>query len=179
MNKKIFGWSIWGAILVTITGTLLHFGYSSTNNFWVGFIAPINESVWEHMKLVFYPVLFFSVIEWLTYSKKPDKFWFSVLLQEFIGIAFIMIFFYTYTSLVRHSILAFDIGSFVLAIVLAKIVHFQLLTKKSNFAISNFVAVTYLLALLTFFVICTVNPPRNRIFIDPNENTYGIYQLNQ
>lgn len=54
--KKLKCCTIIGIIFVLVLGTIFHFLYEWTeNNFVVGLFAPINESVWEHMKLVFFP----------------------------------------------------------------------------------------------------------------------------
>ena len=52
-----------GTIFVLILGTLSHFFYEwSNDNQIIGLFSPVNESVWEHMKLVFFPMLFYSII---------------------------------------------------------------------------------------------------------------------
>jgi len=54
-SKKLF---IWGFLFMSVIGTLLHFVYEwSGNNSIVRLFAPWNESTWEHMKLLFFPML--------------------------------------------------------------------------------------------------------------------------
>ena len=54
--------TIAGILCVSILGTLLHFTYRwSGRNPLIGLIAPVNESVWEHMKLLFFPMLLFGL----------------------------------------------------------------------------------------------------------------------
>ena len=66
--KKIF---IWSAIIVSILGTLLHFAYDwSGQNTLVGLFTPVNESTWEHMKLIFFPTLIVNIFIW---RKLHDK----------------------------------------------------------------------------------------------------------
>ena len=61
--KQLKKYTIIGStFFVLITGTLSHFIYEwSGNNFIVGFFFPVNESTWEHMKLVFFPMFLFSI----------------------------------------------------------------------------------------------------------------------
>lgn len=60
--KHLKRYTIIGIIFVLITGTFAHFLYDWTeNNHIVGFFTPINESIWEHMKLLFFPMLIYSV----------------------------------------------------------------------------------------------------------------------
>ena len=58
------------AILIIIIGTLLHFTYewSGENNFVASFSA-VNESTWEHLKLVFFPMLILGIIEYFFIKK--------------------------------------------------------------------------------------------------------------
>lgn len=60
--KKLKLATVIGIIFVLITGSLAHFVYEwSGNNALAGLFTPVNESVWEHMKLVFFPMLLYSV----------------------------------------------------------------------------------------------------------------------
>ena len=52
-----------GILFVSVAGTLLHFVYDwSGQNPLVGFFAPVNESTWEHMKLLFFPMLLYGLV---------------------------------------------------------------------------------------------------------------------
>ena len=60
--NRLKHYSIAGAIFVLIAGTLSHFVYEwSGQNFILGFFFPIDESTWEHMKLIFFPMLSYSL----------------------------------------------------------------------------------------------------------------------
>ena len=51
-----------GIIFVLVTGSLAHFVYDwSSQNFIIGFFFPVSESTWEHMKLVFFPMLLYGL----------------------------------------------------------------------------------------------------------------------
>lgn len=52
--KKRF-WLAWAA--ATLAGAALHFAYDWCQVPFVGLFAPVNESVWEHLKLFFWPTL--------------------------------------------------------------------------------------------------------------------------
>ena len=73
MNKTIKKFTIIGALFVTIFGSLFHFVYGwSGNNRIVGALTPVNESVWEHLKLALIPLLLFALIEWY-FLRKSGK----------------------------------------------------------------------------------------------------------
>lgn len=62
--------TIIGIIFVMLTGTLSHFLYDwSGQNPVVGLFTPVNESIWEHMKLLFFPMLLYSLIMILKYRR--------------------------------------------------------------------------------------------------------------
>ena len=47
-------------VIIMLIGSLDHFMYElSGGNVFVGMWAPVSESVWEHLKIAFYPTLFF------------------------------------------------------------------------------------------------------------------------
>ena len=50
------------AILAAAAGTALHFLYTISPNLISALLAPVNESVWEHLKLLFWPVLGAAVV---------------------------------------------------------------------------------------------------------------------
>ena len=51
-----------GFLLVAVTGTVLHFLYDLTGrSILASLVSAVNESVWEHMKLIFYPIWLFSL----------------------------------------------------------------------------------------------------------------------
>lgn len=62
-------WGLLGLIVVCFLSIPLHFFYDWTGeNTFIGLFAPINESIWEHLKLVFWPLLV-----WWTVGLSPTK----------------------------------------------------------------------------------------------------------
>ena len=64
MDKtKTKNYQILSIIFVCITGTLLHFTYEFFNeNIFVAVFSAVNESVWEHLKLLFFPMLVSTIV---------------------------------------------------------------------------------------------------------------------
>ena len=53
-----------GMLIVAALGTLFHFAYDFTGqNRLIGLFVAINESTWEHMKLLFFPLFFFALMQ--------------------------------------------------------------------------------------------------------------------
>lgn len=118
--KQLKHSTILGIIFVLITGTLAHFLYHwSEDNFIIGLFTPVNESIWEHMKLLFFPMLLYSLIMNFKFKKKypciTSSFSFGILL----GTLLIPILFYTYTYILGKNTLILDIGVFILSTIIA------------------------------------------------------------
>ena len=72
MSKKLLKYDIIGFVFVSIIGTLAHFVYEWTNKSVIAALfCPINESPWEHLKLIFFPYLIWTVIQ--TFIMKGTK----------------------------------------------------------------------------------------------------------
>ena len=124
-QEKTF--TIAGILFVLISGTLLHFVYGWTNhNVIAGFFAPVNESVWEHMKLLFFPMLLYSTgMAILLKERRPCIV--SALCSGLLAGTFcIPLFYYAYTSITGDSILPVDIALFALSTLIAFFIAFQL-----------------------------------------------------
>ena len=103
--------TIAGILCVSILGTLLHFTYRwSGRNPLIGLIAPVNESVWEHMKLLFFPMLLFGLwnLKGVTDACRISAFHAGLLM----GTLLIPVLFYAYTSVLGRNFLVLDIALF-------------------------------------------------------------------
>lgn len=185
--------SIWGAVFAIVLGSFIHFVYDwSGNNFLVSLVAPINESPWEHMKLVFTPLILFGFVDFYFLKIHPERsrasrgrveraipLCFALLKEIGVAIAFILAVFYLYASLTGYSILAVDITSFVIGIILAKWIGYKILIgnyTKWEFNGLNTIFIVLLILIAAFFIYATISPPHVNLFQDPVTTTYGIYK---
>ena len=119
MKKSIGLWQLMGFATTSVAGTILHFLYD-----WLGrakWIAPftsINESTWEHMKLIFWPMLILAVIENRFFKDRLD-FWCVKAKGIFLGTALIPMLFYTYNGAFGKSPDWINIAIFFLAAAIA------------------------------------------------------------
>lgn len=110
---------ILGTIFVLILGTLSHFFYEwSGNNAIVGIFSPVDESVPEHMKLVFYPMLLFSIGIYPFLKKAYPRIGFALFVGLLAATFAIPILFYAYTFILGRDYLILDILVFVVSVVL-------------------------------------------------------------
>lgn len=153
-----------------ILGTLLHFTFewSGENNI-VAVFSSINESTWEHLKLLFYPMLIMTVIGYFYFGSTVKNFLCAKLLGIIYAISFIIIFFYTYTGIIGTNFAVLDIGSFFVAAFIGEYVSFR---KMFTLNMCNkYIAVTVLGMLLLAFIVFTYFPPKINFFKDPVTET--------
>lgn len=156
-----------------IVGTFLHFTYEFSNyNNLIGIFSPVNESVWEHLKLLFFPTILTIFIGYILIKDNYPNYLYAKTKGLFIALSFIIIFFYTYTGILGKSILGVDIASFFIAVLILEI--YTLKKTLSNAKYFNFRAIAFLTILLIAFLIFTFNPPKIGLFKDPLTNNFGI-----
>lgn len=169
-------WQIIGAVFTIIVGSLLHFTFEwSSGNRIVGLFSAVNESTFEHLKLLITPVLLFAVIEYFAYGRKYPNFVPAKVLSVFVGMAVIVVLFYTYTGIIGQNFLAADIATFVLGVTAAYLFSCRILSSnKLSSAGANIAAWLLLAALIAGVVLFTLDPPRIELFRDPVTGSYGI-----
>ena len=174
-KKSIFKFQIFSAIFASFAGTLLHFTYDwSNNNFIVGAFSAVNESTWEHLKLLFFPVLITTIIGYFYMGKEQPNLLCAKLAAIISGILFIIIFFYTYRGVIGTNIDFLNILSFFIAVILGECVTYKRLFSEKS--CNKILAVTILALFFICFVIFTYITPRIGLFKDPVTNEYGIHE---
>lgn len=173
MKRK---YTIAGIIFCIIAGTLLHFVYEwSGYNSAVGAFTPVNESIWEHLKLLFYPVLIYSVFEYFAYAKNISSFVPSRLTGMLLGLLFTVTAFYTYSGITGKSYGVINIIIFILSVLITFIyTSIAVKTKPKSAPICTTISVLVIALFIILFTAFTFNPPHINLFIDPVSGTYGI-----
>ena len=167
MQKKnsILIFEIISTIFVMVLGTLLHFTYKwSNNNMLVGIFSPINESIWEHLKLMFFPMLITIIIGYLYKGKDIDNYLSSKVIGTIVMLSFTIVFYYTYSGILGTNYTGVDVSIFFIAVALGQYVSYKLM--KTKFHGNNIIATIILLVLLLCFVIFTFFPPNIALFKD-------------
>ena len=150
-NNKIIKLEIIAIIVILILGTLLHFTYEwSGDNLFVGSFSAVNESVWEHLKLVFYPMLLMGIINYFLLKGHVNNYIEAKAIGIFVAISFIIVFFFTYVGILGTNFFILDILSFILSVSLGEWVSYKLMTREDE---SN--VVTQILSfLILIFLVC-------------------------
>jgi hypothetical protein len=136
--------------------------------------SAVNESVWEHLKLGFWPTLAFALIEFKYLKKSTSNFLFAKTVGIYLIPFTIVGIFYSYTAILGESILAIDILSFIIAVIIGQLVSYRLLTSKKLPYDLRKVSLIALILLGVAFVLYTFYPPQFAMFQDPITGDYGI-----
>ena len=88
-RKILFILEISGAVFVSVCAIVLHFLYDiSGNAIWAAVFSAVNESIWEHLKLSFFPMLIIAIIGYYLFGKKDPNY----IKGNCIGIIFSLVF---------------------------------------------------------------------------------------
>ena len=151
--------TIAGIIFVLILGSLSHFFYEwSNNNFFVGLFSPVNESTWEHMKLLFFPMLLYSLVAIPSLKNSYPCIDSAYSAGILIGTLLIPVIFYTYTGVLGYHTLALDIGTFALSVIIAFVAahHLALTCRAKNHAAILYAIIC--LILISFIIFSCYHP---------------------
>ncbi len=172
MDKQMVRWQWAGLIFVEILGPILHFLFDWTNqNRIIGAISAVNESTWEHMKILFIPMFIFAVVE--SIFIKRDDFWCVKLTGIATGLLLIPILFYTLNGVFGKTPDFVNILIYYVAVISAFLVEWRMF-KGNNCKCPKRVATSILLAIFVLFVVWTYLPPEIPIFRDPISGGFGI-----
>ena len=163
-----------GWILTSFLGTALHFLYGwSGEAVWAAPLSGVNESVWEHMKLLFWPMFIYSIVQSFFFKDRKD-FWCIKLRGILLGLILIPIIFYTYNGVIGRSPDWINIAIFFISAAIAYIYETRLFNGENVSCVSTGFAFSALFVLALLFVVFTFKTPEIGIFRDPLTGTYGI-----
>ena len=175
MKKSILRWELGGIAFIVVLGALLHFVFEwSGSAIPIAPIAAVNESVWEHLKLGFWPALVYAALEYSRFGKSANNFFFAKTLGIYLIPITIVVLYYVYTAILGHGLLIVDITIFVVAVIVGQLVSYKFLVasplpkRLNHFAPIALVVLGILLVLFTFY------PPHLPLFRDSATGAYGI-----
>lgn len=174
MKKSLSFWQFAGFVFTGVFGTLLHFLYDLTDSTFSALFSAVNESTWEHMKLLFFSMLIFAIFQSRYFAKDYDNFWCAKLIGILVGLAVIPIIYYTYTGALGVSADWFNILIFFIAAAVSYIVETQLIKRDKCFGISSILAIIILCVITLLFFVFTFAPPKIPLFQDPITKLYGL-----
>ncbi len=159
--------------LLTSLGTFLHFTHRwLKKGLLIHIFSAVNESTWEHMKLLVFPTLLIIVFQYLILEEAPSNLFFSLLVLYLVEIFSIPLIYEPLRIVFKNIDFSFTIIIFILAIIFGVYSQYIVLTRgvsmiRESISILLILFVTILFGLFTYF------PPRFFLFKDPTTGEYG------
>ena len=174
-KKSILRWELGGIVFIVVVGSVLHFVFEwSGGAIPVAPFAAVNESVWEHLKLGFWPALVYAALEYSRFGKSANNFFLAKTLGIYLIPITIVVLYYAYTAILGHGPLIVDIAIFVVAVIVGQLVSYRLLIASPLPGRLNRFAPIALAILGILFVLFTFYPPHLPLFRDSVTGAYGI-----
>ncbi len=175
MNRNIGLWQFCGYAAVTLFGTLLHFLYDWTDSTIAALFSGVNESTWEHMKLLFFPMVLFAIVQAFFLGKDYENFWCIKMKGVLLGIGLIPVIFYTLRGVFGTTPDWVNIAIFFVAAAVAFVWETRRLRRGSMPCRWGRWAGWILGGMAVLFWVFTFVPPEIPLFLDPTDGTYGIF----
>lgn len=174
MKRSIGLWQLWGFAATSLGGTLLHFLYDWLGEaVWVALFSGVNESTWEHMKLLFWPMFIYAIVQSFFFRDR-ENYWCVKMRGILLGITLIPVIFYTYNGAIGKSPDWLNIAIFFVCAAIAYIYETRQFNKETAVCKNPKLAFSLLCVIAVLFVIFTFLTPQIGIFKDPLTGTYGI-----
>ena len=174
MKRNVGLWCFAGFALTTLGGTLLHFAYDWSGGDTVAAVfSGVNESTWEHMKLLYWPLVAWGLVQW-RYFKEYPNYWCVKLAGLVTGLVSIPLLFYGYNGAFGTSPDWLNITFFFVAAGLAFWREGRLFHRGGRRCRGKWLAVATIAAVGVLFAVFTFATPRLPLFRDPLTGTYGV-----
>ena len=175
MQKNLSLWQLAGLTFTAVLGTILHFLYGWVKNPIIAAFSAVNESTWEHMKLLFIPALLFSLIEYPFFHKYSPYFWQIKCTGILIGLALIPILFYTLSGIFGKTPAWLNVLIYFIAITATYYLETHLFKRNTAPFLSLPWSIGILSLIALSFILYTFLSPQIPLFQDPITGGYGIH----
>ena len=167
-------------IILFILSIFIHFGYSAFPNYFTSIFFPINESIFEHMKIIYTGILIVTIIEYFIYKNKGIKFnnlLLSIPIVSIIGISIYLSLYMLIDIFIPHNLIISVILLFLIFI-LCEVLSYNIL-KMENIKHQRIIGIVLIIISYVIFTYLSYNPPKNDLFFDTSTKTYGIKNKNK
>ncbi len=163
-----------GFVFISVLGTALHFTYElSERNLLVAPFSAVNESVWEHLKLVFWPAALYASVQYVALRNRPPAFFLAKAVSMLMMPTIIVTIFYASKLFIEGS-LAFDILLFYFSIAAGQYTSIRIMKLRDVPRAASAASLLLIISMALAFTYFTFDPPRIFLFRDPVSGLYGI-----
>lgn len=170
--KKIKTIAVIGIFLLSF---ISHFAYELFPNLIFSFIFPVNESIWEHMKIIFTSTLIYGIIDYILLNKfkiKYNNFTFQLYFTALSSIPIYLVIYIPLYKLIGENLII-SISLLLLVYIISQLISYNIL-KEKEIKILNMITIPIILLSYLGFIYLTYNPIHNYIFYDKQKEKYGI-----
>lgn len=173
MHKKLRNLEITGFFINSALAVVFHFLYEWLPYPLTAAIAPVNESIWEHIKIIFFPYLLWCILEFMICKpQNVQAFIYSKAYSLVLLPIMLVIFNYTYSGIIGRNIIFIDISNTFIYLLIAFMVSYKSYEKRwRKFAGAAEIAALFF---ITALIVFTFAPPHIPLFFDFAAAVYGI-----
>lgn len=162
-------------ILTFLLCFLTHFLYDLLPNPVFSIFFPVNESIWEHMKMIYTTILLYGTIEYFILKRTNNtlnNFLLSLFLKSILAIPiYLVLFLPFYYNFGENMPITFII--LFITILIVNIIGYKIGQEKS-IPYQNLVSILGIIIFYIIMGILTYKAPHNELFFDTMEEKYGI-----
>lgn len=176
MKRNLFLWQFGGFTFTVALGTLLHFLFEWTGSLLVTPFSAVNESTWEHMKLIFFPAFIYAITEFFFFKDQLLNYWITKVTGIIIALVLVPALFYTYSGAFGNPPAWVNIFIFFLSVGIGyfyEYKQFKMQVQQSN-KIWQILSFLSLILIATAFIVFTFIQPQIPLFFDPIYKKTGI-----
>lgn len=174
-TRAAASWEGTGVLFILGIGAVLHSLFDwSGNSLLVAPFAAVNESVWEHLKMAFWPALIWAMLERGPLNRRINNYALAKATSIPLMLLLIVALYYGYTGILGERVLFLDITIFTVAVLAGQYVSYRLLVGDERSPVLNTVAPLIIIVLAILFVVFTFSPPQSVLFLDSVTGQSGI-----
>ena len=176
MRRQLVWWELAGFLFTAAAGSLLHFVYDwSGGSALAAAFSAVNESTWEHMKLLTTPWVLWSIAELIVLRRTGLPVLTARAAGLLAGLAAIPLLFYGYQGVLGRDIMWLDVAIFQIAVLLGFWVTWAMLRRRALASpVWQVAGAAVLAAVWAAFILWTFAPPDLPLFADPETGLRGI-----
>ena len=161
---------------IFILNFIFHFAYSTLPNTLFSIFFPVNESIFEHMKLIFSSAVFYGIADYFILRKNnlnTNNSFFATLVNALSTIViFLIIWLPIYYKMGENMFIT--ILLLFIAIIIGQVLSYFILSKDFKFKYLNIVSIIFIIIIYIIMAYFTYNPLKVDFFFDPIDEKYGI-----
>lgn len=160
--------------IIFLISFITHNLYEWIPSFFTSIICPVNESIFEHLKMIFTSYMFWMIIELILKYKYKDLnnvISSNTFTAIFNIIVFLIIYLPIYYLLFENMFI--NLSVYFISLVISYFINYMI-ALKNNDKLLNIISIIIIIVSYIIFATLTYNPLKKDIFLDKQENIYGI-----